>query len=62
MRVLKAAIISFVLITDFSAALAQSAPPERAAAATLTKQMIIGAWRLVGIDYSGPNGARTDRR
>jgi hypothetical protein len=60
MRVLKAAIISFVLITDFSAALAQSAPPERAAAATLTKQMIIGAWRLVGIDYSGPNGALAD--
>jgi hypothetical protein len=60
MRVLKAAIISFVLITGFSAALAQSAPPERAAAAKLTKQVIIGAWRLVGIDYSGPNGALTD--
>jgi hypothetical protein len=60
MRVLKAAIISFVLTTGFSAALAQSVPPERAAAAKLTKQVIVGAWRLVGIDYSGPNGALTD--
>jgi Lipocalin-like domain len=60
MRVLKAAIISLILIAGFSAVLAQSAPPERAAEAKLTKQAIIGAWRLVGIDYSGPNGALTD--
>ena len=60
MRVFKATIISFVLITSFSATLAQLAPPERAAAAKLTKQVIIGAWRLVGIDYSGPNGALAD--
>ena len=60
MRVLKAAIISFVLITASSAVLGQSAPSERAAAAKLTKQVIIGAWRLVGIDYSGPNGALAD--
>jgi hypothetical protein len=60
MRVLKAASISFVLTAGFSAALTQSAPPEPAAAAKLTKQAIVGAWRLVGIDYSGPNGALTD--
>jgi hypothetical protein len=60
MRVLKAAIISFVLTIGFSAALAQSAPPQRAAAAKPTKQVIIGAWRLVGIDYTGPNGALAD--
>jgi hypothetical protein len=59
MRVLKAAIISFVLITG-SSVFAQSAPPERAVAAKLTKQVIIGAWRLVGIDYSGPKGALAD--
>jgi len=59
MRVLKAAIISFVLITG-SSVLAQSAPPERAVAAKLTKQVIIGAWRLVGINYSGPNGTLAD--
>jgi hypothetical protein len=60
MRVLKAAIISFVPIAGLSVALAQSAPPERAAAAKLTKQVIVGAWRLVGIDYSGPDGALAD--
>jgi hypothetical protein len=60
MRVLKAAIISFVQITSFWTALAQSAPPERAAAAKLNRQVIIGAWRLVGIDYAGPNGALAD--
>jgi len=59
MRVLKAAIISFVLITG-SSVFAQSASPERAVATKLTKQVIIGAWRLVGIDYSGPNGALAD--
>src|SRR3984893_18234648 len=59
MRVLKAA-ISFVLISGFSAGLAQAEPAERAAAAKLTKQVIIGAWRLVGIDYSGPNCALAD--
>jgi hypothetical protein len=60
MHVLKATIVSFVLMTGFSAAVAQSAPPERAAAARPTRQTIIGAWRLVGIDYSGPNGALPD--
>jgi len=57
---LKATIISLVLITGSSAALAQSASPGRAVAAKLTRQVIIGAWRLVGIDYAGPNGALAD--
>jgi hypothetical protein len=60
MCVLKAAIAPFVLIAGVSVALAQSAPPERAAAAKLTRQAIIGAWRLDSIDYSGPNGALAD--
>ncbi len=60
MRVLKAAMAPFVLMAVFSAALAESAPPEHAAAAKLTKQAIIGAWRLAGIDYSGPDGALVD--
>ena len=59
MRALQAATISLVLITGSLAALARSATPERAAA-KLTQQVIIGAWRLVGIDYSGPNGALAD--
>lgn len=54
MRVLKAATISLVLITGSLAALARSATPEHAAS-KLTQQVIIGPWRLVGIDYSGPN-------
>ena len=60
MHLWKTAIAPFVLMAGFSAALAQSAPPERAAAAKQNKQAIIGAWRLVGIDYSGPNGALPD--
>jgi len=60
MRVLKAAIISFVLIAGLSRTLAQSAPPERATAAKLTRQAIFGAWRLAGIDYSGPDGPLAD--
>ena len=59
MRALKAATISLVLIAGFLAALARSATPEHAAS-KLTQQVIIGAWRLVGIDYSGPNGALAD--
>jgi Lipocalin-like domain len=58
MRVLKAAIVS--LIAGFSVSLAQSAPPERVVAASPTREAIIGAWRLVGIDYSGPNGPLAD--
>ncbi len=60
MRVVNRGIISFVLVMGFSAAFAQSASPEHAAAAKLTRQLIIGAWRLVNIDYSGPNGALAD--
>jgi hypothetical protein len=60
MHVLKAAIVFLALIAGLSSALAQYAPPERAAAAKPTKQAIIGAWRLVGIDYSGPIGALAD--
>jgi hypothetical protein len=40
--------------------LAQSQSPEHGAAGKLTAESIIGAWRLVGIDYSGPDGALVD--
>ncbi len=57
---LTAAIAPLVLIAGLSAAWGQSAPPEPAAAQKPTKQAIIGAWRLAGIDYSGPNGSLAD--
>jgi hypothetical protein len=60
MRALKAWIIAIVLVTGFSAALSQAALPESAAPEKVTKQQIIGAWRLVAIDYSGPNGPLAD--
>ena len=60
MRVFTTAIVLFVLITGFSAAFAQSARPERAAVAKLTREAIVGAWSLSGVDYSGPNGALAD--
>ena len=39
---------------------AQSAPASPTAAQKLTKQTIVGAWRLDSIDYSGPHGALAD--
>jgi Lipocalin-like domain len=60
MRTWKAAFISCLLVTGLAASLARSATPEHVAAAKLTKETIIGAWRLVGIDYSGPNGSLVD--
>jgi hypothetical protein len=54
------AIVSFVLTAGLSISWAQSVPPERTSAAKPTRQAIIGAWRLVGIDYSGPSGALSD--
>jgi hypothetical protein len=59
MRDLTAAILSFVLMTGLSGSWAQSVPPERTTP-NPTKQAIIGAWRLVEINYSGPNGALAD--
>src|SRR5271168_66048 len=51
MRILRAAIVWFVLMAGSSVSGAQTNP---------TKQALIGAWRLVGIDYSGPSGALPD--
>ena len=49
--------VSFLTVFTFAAlpALAQSAP-----GAHPNRQTIIGAWRLVSINYSGPNGALVD--
>jgi hypothetical protein len=55
-----AALILCGLVLGFWVHRAQSAAPKREVAAGITKQAVIGAWRLVGIDYSGPNGALAD--
>jgi hypothetical protein len=61
MRTWKAAFISCFLVGGLLAtSFARSESPEHVAAAKLTKEAIIGAWRLVGIDYSGPNGPLSD--
>jgi hypothetical protein len=60
MQIIKAAFLSCILISGFATSVARSESEPHIAAAKLTKQTIIGAWRLVGIDYSGPNGPLTD--
>jgi len=42
------------------AALCQGVLPERDGTAHLTRQQLVGAWRLVGIDYTGPGGPIAD--
>jgi hypothetical protein len=60
MRRLITALLSCGLVMSFWANGAQTALPSPKAAQKLTKQVIVGAWRLVSIDYSGPNGALAD--
>jgi hypothetical protein len=60
MHILKTVFLWCILISGLAASLARSATPEHVAAAKLTKQAIIGAWHLVRIDYSGPNGSLVD--
>lgn len=60
MRTWKAAIFSCLLASGLATSIARSESPEHIATAKLTKEAIIGAWRLVGIDYSGPNGSLSD--
>jgi Lipocalin-like domain len=60
MRRMVTAFLSCGLAMSFSVHRAQSAQPSPTAAQKLTKQAIVGAWRLVSIDYSGPNGALAD--
>ncbi|MGO9935999.1 MAG: lipocalin-like domain-containing protein [Steroidobacteraceae bacterium] len=54
------ALIACGLVMGFWVHRAQSAAPDRAAAASQTNQPLVGAWRLVSIDYAGPNGALAD--
>jgi hypothetical protein len=42
------------------APLCRGAAPDQGNAAHLTKQQLVGSWRLVRIEYSGPNGAIVD--
>jgi len=42
------------------AAMAAAADPATAERQTLTRQELIGAWRLVHIDFAGPNGRSVD--
>jgi hypothetical protein len=58
MRILKTAFFSCVLI--LAASFAQSEAPKQVTESRLTKEAIIGAWHLVRIDYSGPNGVLVD--
>jgi hypothetical protein len=60
MHILKTAFFWCILISGLAASVARSDSPDHTAAAKLTKEAIIGAWRLVGIDFSGPNGSLTD--
>ena len=55
-----AALMVCGLVSGFGVHRAQSAAPKREEAAAMTKQSVIGAWRLVSIDYSGPDGALAD--
>jgi len=55
-----AALMVCGLVSGFGVYRAQSAAPKREEAAAMTKQSVIGAWRLVSIDYSGPDGALAD--
>jgi hypothetical protein len=60
MRRVITALLSCGLVMSFWAHRAQSAQPSPTAAQKLTKQAIVGAWRLISIEYSGPNGALAD--
>jgi hypothetical protein len=60
MRRLITALLSCGLVMSFWANGAQTALPSPKAAQKLTKQAIVGVWRLVSIDYSGRNGALAD--
>jgi hypothetical protein len=60
MRVCEYARLYFVLAVVLWAAPCRAAPPQHGAAPILTKEQLIGAWRLVRIDYSGPRGAALD--
>ncbi len=60
MRRLFTALLSCGLVMSFCANGAQTALPSPKTAQKLTKQAIVGAWRLVSIAYSGPNGALAD--
>jgi hypothetical protein len=59
-HILKTAFLWSVLICSLVAPVAHPESPDHSAAAKLAKETIIGAWRLIGIDYSGPNGALVD--
>jgi hypothetical protein len=51
---------SFFALLYLGASLCQAALPDPDGAAHVTRQQLIGAWRLVGIEYSGPDGPIVD--
>jgi Lipocalin-like domain len=51
---------SWAWLVCFCASLSQAAAPEHGGALPPTRQQLIGAWRLVKIDYSGPSGPIVD--
>jgi hypothetical protein len=59
MHILKTAFLWCILISGLTSVV-RSETAEHVATANFSKAAIVGAWRLVSIDYSGPNGSLTD--
>lgn len=52
--------MAYYLLKRSATSVAQPETAQHVAAANLSKAAIVGAWRLVSNDYSGPNGALND--
>jgi hypothetical protein len=57
MQFAKTAFLACILIGGLAVPSARPDAAEHVAAAKLTDEAIFGAWRLVSVDYSGPNGS-----
>ena len=60
MRALNWLSIAAALLINAFVPLALSAPLEPSPSVQIGKETLVGAWRLVRIDFSGPNGPLTD--
>ena len=60
MHIPRTALLCSILISGLAASVARPETSEQPAAAKLNREAIVGAWRLVGIDYSGPKGSLVD--
>jgi hypothetical protein len=57
---MRAAVCRILWLICLYAPLCQGGPPDPGAAPQLTRQQLIGAWRLVRIEYLGPRGPIVD--